>query len=301
MNALMSLTRTYELPLPIITSWRGVYKEKIPAQIPFNKNLPRMLKAFDIPYTIIDDNSKINLIDNAICDAYENNRTHVALIFPKTWEKEGGGEAELTERFPKRERKTILEYKKTIHEPEMTRYDAIKTIAEYLDEEAVVSNIGIPSKELYDVNDRERNFYMLGSYSQASSIGLGMALKMKRETVVLDGDGSLLATSVLPTIAAERPKNISLFCLDNGTLGSTGDQLTNAYSQVDMELMAIISGIKETKKVHTEKELRSTIEGLYDNKGPRFVHVIVKPGNAEVENIKLTPEQIKRRFMKAML
>ncbi len=305
MNALMSLTRTYELPLPIITSWRGVYREKIPAQIPFNKNLPKMLKAFDIPYTIIDDNSKINLIDSVICDAYENSRTHVALISPKTWEKEGGEEAELTERFPKRERETILEYKKTIHEPEMTRYDAIKTIAEYLDEEAIVSNIGIPGKELCEISDRELNFYMLGSYSQASSIGLGMALKTKRETVVLDGDGSLLATSVLPTIAAESPKNLSVFCLDNGTLGSTGDQLTNAYSQVDMELMAISTGIKETKKVHTEKELRSTIEGLYDNKGPRFIHVIVKPGimgqSPTVGNIKLTPEQIKRRFMKAIL
>ncbi|NQE05330.1 Sulfopyruvate decarboxylase [ANME-1 cluster archaeon GoMg1] len=304
MNALMSLTRTYELPLPIITSWRGVYREKIPAQIPFNKNLPRMLKAFDIPYTVIEDNSKINLIDNIICDAYENNRTHVALISPKTWEKEGEEEAELTERFPKRERETILEYKKTIHEPEMTRYDAIKTIAEYLDEEAVVSNIGIPSKELYDIKDRDLNFYMLGSYSQASSIGLGMALKTKRETVVLDGDGSLLATSVLPTIAAESPKNISVFCLDNGTLGSTGDQLTNAYSQVDMELMAICAGIKETKKVHTEKELRSTIEGLCDSKGPRFIHVIVKPGivgqSPTLKNIKLTPEQIKKRFMNAM-
>ncbi|MGB7534088.1 MAG: sulfopyruvate decarboxylase subunit alpha [Halobacteriota archaeon] len=305
MNALMSLTRTYELPLPIITSWRGVYREKIPAQIPFNKNLPRMLKAFDIPYTIIDDNSKINLIDNAICDAYENNRTHVALISPKTWEKEGEEKAEVMVHFPKRERETIVEYKKTIHEPEMMRYDAIKTIAEYLDEEAVVSNIGIPSKELYDIKDRDLNFYMLGSYSQASSIGLGMALKTKRDTVVLDGDGSLLATSVLPTIAAESPKNLSIFCLDNGTLGSTGDQLTNAYSGVDMELMAISTGIKETKKVHTEEELRSTIEDLYSNIGPRFIHVIVKPGivgqSPTVGNIKLTPEQIKKRFMKAML
>jgi len=227
------------------------------------------------------------------------------LISPKTWQKEGEEKAEVMVHFPKRERETILEYKKTIHEPEMMRYDAIKTIAEYLDEEAVVSNIGIPSKELYEINDRGLNFYMLGSYSQASSIGLGMALKTKRDTVVLDGDGSLLATSVLPTIAAESPKNLSIFCLDNGTLGSTGDQLTNAYSGVDMELMAISTGIKETKKVHTEKELRSTIESLYDNKGPRFIHVIVKPGivgqSPTVGNIKLTPEQIKRRFMKAML
>ena len=303
MNALMSLTRTYELPLPIITSWRGVYREEIPAQIPFNKNLPGMLKAFDIPYTIIDDKSEINLIDNAICDAYENSRTHVVLISPETWQKEdGGGGEEHFLHFPERERETIVEYKKTIHEPEMTRCDAIKTIAEYLEEEAVVTNIGIPGKELYAIKDRDLNFYMLGSYSQASSIGLGIALKTKRETIVLDGDGSLLATSILPTIAAESPKNLSIFCLDNGTLGSTGDQLTNAYSQVDMELMAISAGIKETMKVHTEKELQSTIEGLYHSKGPRFIHVIVKPGNVlTVANIKLTPEQIKRRFMKAML
>jgi sulfopyruvate decarboxylase beta subunit len=301
MNALMSLTRTYELPLPIITSWRGVYREKIPAQIPFNKNLPKVLKAFDVPYTVIDGNSKINLIDNIICDAYENSRTHVALISPKTWEKEGEEKAEVMVHFPKRERETIMGYKKTIHEPEMMRYDAIKTIVEYLDEEAVVSNIGIPSKELYDIKDRDLNFYMLGSYSQVSPIGLGICLETEREVFVLDGDGSLLATSILPTIAAESPKNLSIFCLDNGTLGSTGDQLTNAYSGVDMELMAISAGIKETKKVHTEKELRSTIEGLYGNKGPRFIHVIVKPGNVpSVANIKLTPEQIKKRFMKAM-
>ena len=88
----------------------------------------------------------------------------------------------------------------------MTRYNAIKTIAEYLDEEAVVSNIGIPSKELYDIKDRDLNFYMLGSYSQVSPIGLGVCLETEREVFVLDGDGSLLATSILHTIAAERPR-----------------------------------------------------------------------------------------------
>ena len=296
-NALLSLSVTFELPLPIITSWRGVYKEEIPAQIPLNKDLPKVLHAWNIHHKIIENPSEIELLEDIIMHAYENNTPSVALISPGTWEN---GEEVIERCFPKREKKTSVRYEKDIHEPEMTRYDAIKTITEYLDEEAVVSNIGIPSKELYDISDRELNFYMLGSYSQASSIGLGMALKTKREVVVLDGDGSLLATSVLPTIATERPRNLSVFCLDNGTLGSTGDQLTNAYSGVDMELMAISAGIKETEKVHTEKELKSTIVGLYDNKGPRFIHVIVKPGNAEVKNIKLTPEQIKRRFMNAM-
>jgi sulfopyruvate decarboxylase subunit beta len=67
-----------------------------------------------------------------------------------------------------------------------------------------------------------------------------------------------------------------------------------------MELMAISAGIKNTMKVHTEEELRSALERLYEEAGPRFLHVMVKPGNASVENIKLSTEQIKRRFVAAM-
>lgn len=297
-NALLSLSVTYELPLPIIASWRGIYKEEIPAQIPFNKNLPKALEAWNIPYRIIGDASEMDLLEDVILRAYEDNTPSAALISPKTWE---GGKAEVEERtLPGRGRKSILKYERTLREPEMRRYDAIEIIAKYLDGEAVVSNIGIPSKELYDIRDRDLNFYMLGSYTQASSIGLGISLKTRRETIVLDGDGSLLGSSILPVVGAEEPKNLSIVCLDNGTLGSTGDQPTSAYSQVDMELVAICANIKETKKVQTEKELRSAFEKLYENEGPRFIHVIIKPGNAEVKEIPLAPVKIKERFKKAL-
>jgi sulfopyruvate decarboxylase subunit beta len=133
---------------------------------------------------------------------------------------------------------------------------------------------------------------MLGSLGQVSAIGLGISLKTKRETIVLDGDGSLLMSSILPTIGTKKPRNLSIICLDNGTWGSTGDQPTQSFGLVDLELMAINAGIEDTIKVHTEKELKSALERLYDEEGPRFVHVII--------NIKLTPKQIKRRFMKAM-
>jgi len=138
---------------------------------------------------------------------------------------------------------------------------------------------------------------MLGSYSQASSVGFGISLATAREVIVLDGDGGLLASNVLPVLAAERPTNLSIFCLDNGTLGSTGNQLTNAYLQLDLELMAVSAGINETGKVHTEQELRSAIENLYEGDGPRFIHVMVKPGNADVPNIPLMPVAIKERVM----
>ena len=298
-NALLSLTSTYKLPLPIIASWRGIYKEKIPAQIPFNKNLPKILKAHDIPCTIIDEGSKINLIEAVIRDAYKNNRIHVALISPKTWENEKEEKSEAAEQvFPKRERKSIMEYEKTIREPEMTRYDAIQTIAEHLDREAVVSNIGIPGKELYNIKDRPLNFYMLGSYSQASPIGLGISLKTRRNVFVLDGDGSLLGTGILPTIASAKPKNLSVICLDNGTFGSTGNQLTEAYSQVDMELYAKSMGMENTVKAQNKKELKDALENLHD--GPNFIHVIIKPKNAQVKNIPLAPAEIKERFINSI-
>lgn len=295
-NSLLSLTVTYKLPLPIITSWRGIYNEEITAQIPFNKDLPRGLEAWYIPYKIIENPNQIDLLDEVINVAYKNNKSYVGLISPKFWENE---KEEILERqFPKRGHKSVLKYESEIIEPEMTRYEAIKVIAEHLDGEVVVSNIGIPSKELYAIKDRDLNFYMMGSFTQASSIGLGLALKTERKTIVLDGDGSLLGTSVLSVIGTEKPKNLFIICLDNGTHGSTGDQFTSAYHQIDMELYARAIGIEKTAKAQNKEELTKTLDSL--DEGPKFIHIIVKSGNAKVKNIPLEPVEIKNRFMKAL-
>ncbi len=306
-NAIMSLAVIYKLPLPVIASWRGVYREKIEAQVPLGKALPKVLDALGLEYAIIEDASQIGLVEEVIQDAFANERPHIALISPRTWGRSDDAIIENT--VSHKTRKWTLKYEKAIKAPEMRRYDAIRIIAEYLNEEAVISNIGVPSKELYAAKDRDLNFYMLGSLSQASPIGLGAALKTKRETMVLDGDGSLLMSNILPVVAEKKPKNLSIVCLDNGTWGSTGDQ--PAPSSGDMELIAISAGVENTMKVHTEEELRSAVERLYEEAGPRFLHVMVKPGNVlspysvvgqspAVENIKLSAEQIKKRFMDAM-
>jgi len=297
-NALMSLTQTFRLPLPIIASWRGVYKEKIAAQIPLGKSLPGVLEALDVPYKIVHNSSEIGLIKDAVREAYERNSACVVLTVPRTFEGHVGKQSK---RFPKRERKTVLEYRKRIAKPSMTRHQAIKIIAENLVDEAVISNIGAPSKELYAAKDRDLNFYMLGSLGQASAIGLGVSLKTKRRTFVLDGDGSLLANAAtLSTIASQKPENLTVFCLDNGTWGTTGDQLTNAYNIADMELMAKSLGIENTEKAQTVEELKTLLRSISEEIGPMFVHVIVKPGNANVKDIPLSPAQIKQRFMKAL-
>ncbi len=298
LNAIMSLTVTFGLPLPILASWRGVYKESIPAQIPFNRAVPGVLDALGIPYTIIRDEREEDLIEAVIENAYGEMCPHVALISPAFWEGAEDACPAVERPLPPRSRESVLEYRRTIREPEMTRFDAIRVIADLLKDELVVSNIGVPSKELYAARDRPENFYMLGSYTQATPIGLGLALQSGRDVVVLDGDGSLLGTAVLPVVAAESPENLTVVCLDNGAFGSTGNQPTSAYGQVDMELLAIAAGIGNTAKAHTPDEIREAWENR--GAGPAFMHVILKPGNAPVPNVPYTPEEIRSRFMRAI-
>ena len=292
LNALLTLPSLYGLPLPILASWRGYYQEKIAAQIPFNEKIPDLLALYQIPCTIIKTHEDIFRIGEVIDDAYQNSRPHVALISPQVWE---GAPPSPRCAFQPRERITEISYTSEIKAPVMKRADAIGVIAPLLKDAYVVSNIGVPSKELHAACDREKNFYMLGSYTQASPLGLGISLGTKKPVVVIDGDGSLLGTAILPVIAASHPENLTIICLDNGVYGSTGDQCSPAHQIVDLELIAKASGIKQTVKVHTQKELQDAY--VDTTKGPRFIHVIIASGNSQAPNIPLSPKEIKNRFI----
>ena len=292
LNAIMTLPFLYGLPLPVLASWRGVYREKISAQIPFNSALPGVLDALGLRYTIIEEASEIPLIREVIRDAFEKTRPHIALISPKVWE--GRDECQREERFPARSHEISLQHTGIFREPVMKRADAINIISEEITDELVVSNIGVPSKELCAAGDRAANFYMLGSYTQATPLGLGLALGSDKEVVVLDGDGSLLGTAVLPVVAALMPENLTIICLDNGAFGSTGNQMTPAWMGVDLELSARAAGIQRTAKVHTPQELRRAWRDRKE--GPVLIHVIIRPGNSAAPGIPLSAEEIKERF-----
>jgi sulfopyruvate decarboxylase subunit beta len=133
---------------------------------------------------------------------------------------------------------------------------------------------------------------------QATPIGLGVALRTKRETMVLEGDSSLLMGSCLPTVAKMEPENLTIICLDNGTCGSTGDQPTPFTG--DLAVLAMSVGIANTRAATTEKELRSALAQRYHEPGPRFLHLKLKPGNAAVANVPLTAEAIRERVMAAL-
>jgi sulfopyruvate decarboxylase beta subunit len=293
-NALLSLNLTYGIPLPIIASWRGVYKESIEAQWQLGRKMPGILESTGIKYTIIESQEDIYRLDEAIKESFRNSLPHVILISPAVWE---GSECEIPESSEICTRNMIFEFRGNIQKPVLTRYDAIKIIAETIGPEIIVANLGIPSKELFEVRDRELNFYMLGSMGLVSSIGLGLAIIQKKHVYVIDGDGSLLMNpNALISIGEHPPPNLTIIGIDNASYGSTGNQETCTQSQIDLELLAKVSGIQDTVKAHSGDELKEAIQ-----RKTGFIHVIVKPVNARCREIPLSANEIKERFMKALI
>lgn len=177
----------------------------------------------------------------------------------------------------------------------MARYDAIKDIMENIEDELVICNIGFPSRELYEIDDRSQNFYMIGSMGLASSIGLGLALaKPNKNIVVIDGDGSLLMNmGSFVTVFANNPSNLTWIVIDNGAYGSTGNQDT--YAQL-LDLVEVARGVGFENSYHYED---IDLKEVMHNENASFVVYNTEAGNSNAPIIDLDPITIKERFMKS--
>lgn len=182
----------------------------------------------------------------------------------------------------------------------MKRFDAIRKIVDSLKDEIIVCNIGAPSRELFNIKDRDDNFYMLGSMGLASSIAFGIAIsKPSRKVWCIDGDGSLLMNlGSLSTIANNQPNNLTLIVIDNCSYGSTGNQKTYTSKKTRLETIAKGAGFDSITVIKKEDNIISTLKAL--GRGCHFVKIKVLPGNAQVENIPLNPVDLKHRFMNSI-
>ncbi len=302
-NALLSLTAFYELPLALFVSRRGVYKEKIEAQVPMGQRLPGILEGAGIAFSEINSRDDFSIVARKLPEVFQKNRIHAFLLSPAVWENSaceaprtpaaaGGAPCGVSDE--KTSAASIEGWEaRGRHAAQFTRYEILRLIAPYLDKKVVVSNLGWPSKELYAIKHQSSNFYMLGSMGMATPIGLGIAQSSKKGVVVIDGDGSLLMNpGTLATTAYLAPNNLTIIAIDNGAYGSTGNQPTLAASCVDLEQVAKGFGIRSTEKVAGEKDLVGALRDL--RKGPVFIHVLAIPGNRDVQNIPVHHLEIKK-------
>ena len=294
-NALLSLTGFYALPLAIFVSQRGIYQEKIAAQFPMGKGLPKILKGAGIRYTLISSAEDFRVIPRKLRSVYEKNQIHAFLLSPAIWE---GSSARSHAMFDQRPVVCMIpETRRDAVAPDCTRYELIEVVAPYLENRVVVSNLGWPSKELYALKHQPSNFYMLGSMGMATPIGLGISLSSKKDVVVIDGDGSLLMNpGVLATAAHVSPDNLTILAIDNSSYGSTGSQETLTGSCVDLELVARGFGIGNTKRAATQEQLKSAM--TEKKSGMKFIHALALPGNRDVPNIPIDHRAIRDHVMR---
>jgi sulfopyruvate decarboxylase subunit beta len=128
------------------------------------------------------------------------------------------------------------------------RAECIAMLYPELADKPVVTIMGACAQELYDLGHRDNFFYLQHAMGLASSIGLGLALHLPHErVVVLDGDGSVLMNlGTLATLARYRPRNLVHIVFDNGSLLSTGGFDSHTTSGVtDLAAMARAAGIEQ--------------------------------------------------------
>lgn len=295
LNALLSLTSFYAIPLPIFVSQRGIYKEAIAAQVPMGQRLPGILREAGIPYSIINSRDDFQIIKSHLFNIFEKNRMHVFLLSPAIWE---GSPSVMVQDFRNSETRERIQSScppsREISPPALTRYDIIEILSFYLNNRAVICNLGFPSKELYNIKDQASNFYMLGSMGMATPIGIGVAISTKKEVVVIDGDGSILMNpNSLAMAAFLHPDNLTIIAIDNASYGSTGNQRTLTSNGIDLEYVARAFGIKNTIKVSDSEGIKKAMKSC---EGLKFIHILAIPGNRNVPNIPLHHLEIKRRF-----
>src|SRR3990172_4801581 len=151
----------------------------------------------------------------------------------------------------------------------MKRADCIKAIYPELNDRLVVTIMGAAAQELYDLGHCENFFYLEHAMGLASSIGLGLALNLPDEkVVVVDGDGSVLMNmGGLATLARYRPQNLTHFIFDNGSLLSTGGFASHTTSGItDLAAIARGAGCPKVSSVNTVYEfLEAAAEAFEGN------------------------------------
>jgi sulfopyruvate decarboxylase subunit beta len=143
----------------------------------------------------------------------------------------------------------------------MLRLDCLRSVYAELEKCLVVTIMGAVAAELQSLGHRPNFFYLQHAMGLASSAGLGLALCMpEQKVIVIDGDGSLLMNlGSLSTMARYRPKQLVHVVFDNESLLSVGGFPTATSTGTDLEGIARASGIPRAATVRSVETFKAAV------------------------------------------
>jgi phosphonopyruvate decarboxylase len=180
------------------------------------------------------------------------------------------------------------------------RQDILQALVERTDESetVLIASTGFAGRELYAIEDRPNQLYMVGSMGCASSLGVGLSMvRPDKKIVVIDGDGAaLMRMGNLATVGAYGGGNFYHLLLDNHVHESTGGQAT-VSSAIDFPAVAKACGYKNVFHAGKIQDL----DHFLDARAPAFMYIRTKRGVPDgLPRPSVKPAEVARRLMQHM-
>lgn len=231
-SPLTSLNYVFRIPILLIVTLRGEPgRPDEPQHELMGQITPQLLETMQIPWRWFPEEAQA--IDAVLAEAVEymdEQHRPFALIMRK------GAVAAypLPDTRGIETRAEKAEIKKPEQQPVMadkpSRHQVLSELIAQTDsrETVVLASTGFAGRELFAIQDRPNQLYMVGSMGCVSSLALGLSLvRPDKKVVVIDGDGAaLMRLGNFATVGAYAGDNFYQVLLDNGVHESTGGQQT---------------------------------------------------------------------------
>ena len=180
-----------------------------------------------------------------------------------------------------------------------TREQALREIISHtpVENSVLIGTTGYTGRELYAIDDRSNQIYMVGSMGCASSFALGISLaRPDLHVTIVDGDGAgLMRLGNFATIGSYGRNNLTHILLDNGIHESTGAQAT-VSGNVSFADIAMACGYSLALDGNHPTMLRQVFAGNTTT-GARFAHLKIKPGTpGDLPRPATSPRDVLRRL-----
>ncbi|KJK24774.1 phosphonopyruvate decarboxylase [Burkholderiaceae bacterium 16] len=302
-SPLTSLTWTFRLPQLLIVTWRGqpgVADE--PQHALMGPVTPAMLDTMEIPWeTFPTDAAEVGpALDRAVAHMDATGRPY-ALVMQKG--SVAPYELKQQERPAPRPRCTPVSPAPGASQDGLpTRREALQRVIAHTPpgKNVVLASTGFCGRELYALDDRANQLYMVGSMGCLTPFALGLALvRPDLNVVAVDGDGAaLMRMGVFATLGAYGPSNLTHVLLDNGAHDSTGGQAT-VSPNVSFAGVAAACGYASAVEGDQLGTLDQVLSAAVQEPaaGPRFMALSIRAGTPDgLPRPTITPVDVKTRL-----
>lgn len=295
-NPLVSMADplVYAVPMILMIGWRGELDDSgmqikdEPQHFKQGRITLRLLDVLDIPYVVIDGDTKdIGAVLNHARETAIGRTGPAAIVVRKNaFCTSNTMKNNLAQRY------------------ELSREDAIRLIADIIPKDVpIVSTTGMASRELFEIRKRcgaghHRDFLTVGGMGHASLIATGIAMALPRSRVLcFDGDGALLMHTGGLSISANCT-NLIHVVLNNEAHDSVGGQPTKG-DVVNLADVARTFGYRFTTTAFGADDVRDGIRFALAKERSAFLEVKCRRGwRKDLIRPDRTPPENKMDFMR---